>query len=271
MNTKSGFVSTPIVVALTLTYLTLLPTAGFGQSQSGHPQFEAASIRINQSNDRPSTRYDAGRVELHKASLKHLVRRGWPVPDYQIVWPSWVGDQRGAIGYDVSVTFPAGTSEENVQLMFQDLMTTRFGMTMHWEPRDLRVFEVRASEHGPKLHEAQNPALPTDYPKYSTRIERGEWHMSSQLAGSPSGLSIAGFLEAITQLRILDRPIIDATGIQGNYDIELTAPVEAPENKPDQVELLNALDKQLGLKATPKTLPLKVLVVDHLERTPTDN
>lgn len=240
------------------------------QNQSERPQFDAASIRINQSSDRPSTRYDTARVDLHKASIKHLVRRAWPLPDYQVVWPAWVGD-RSPSGYDVSVTFPAGTSAERLQLMFRDMLATRFGMAMHWETRDLKVFEVRPSERGPKLQVAANPSQPTDYPKYSTNIANGMWHFSSQLGGAPSGLTVGGFLEAINALRILDRPLVDATGIQGYYDIDLTAPAEVPDNKPALSELLNSLEKQIGLKASLKTQSLRMLVVDHLERTPTEN
>jgi uncharacterized protein (TIGR03435 family) len=240
------------------------------QSQAELPQFDAASIRINQSSDRPSTQYDAARVDLHKASIKHLVRRAWPLPDYQVAWPAWVGE-RSPLAYDVAVTFPAGTSAERLQLMFQDLLAARFGLAMHWETRDVRAFEVRASERGPRLREAVNPAQPTDYPKYSTRTERGVWHLSSQLGGAPSGLTIAGFLEAINSTHILDRPLVDATGVEGYYDIELTAPAEISDNKPAASELLSALDKQLGLKASLKTLPLRMLVIDHLERIPTEN
>jgi uncharacterized protein (TIGR03435 family) len=72
-------------------------------------------------------------------------------------------------------------------------------------------------------------------------------------------------------MHILDRPLVDATGIQGNYDIDLTAPAELPGNRPDPSELLTALDKELGLKATLKTLSLKVLVVEHMDRMPIGN
>ena len=64
---------------------------------------------------------------------------------------------------------------------------------------------------------------------------------------------------------------MDATGIEGTYEIELSAPADAPQNRPDPSELLKALEKQLGLKATLKTLPLRMLVIDHMERIPTEN
>jgi uncharacterized protein (TIGR03435 family) len=254
----------------TFAALTLFAATAFAQT-AAHPQFDAASVKVNESTDRASTRYDTGRVVLHKASLKHLVRRAYPVPDYQIVWPDWVGAQRGAIGYDVDVTFPPNTTPEQLELMFQDLLATRFGFKSHWEPRDTKVFEVRVSDRGLKLQPAQKPAPPTDYPKYSARAQNGEWHMTSKLGDAPSGLTIAGFLEEITTMNILDHPIVDATGVQGVYDIDLTAPADVPGNRPNPSELLNALDKELGLKATLKTLPLKMLIVDHLERTPTEN
>src|SRR5579862_6700230 len=98
------------------------------------------------------------------------------------------------------------------------------------------------------MEEAKNPAPPTDFPKYTTKTGEGLWHFSSQLGGAPSGLTVAGFLEAIDATRILDRPLVDATGIQGNYDIELSAPADAPQNRPDPSELLKAFEKQLGLK-----------------------
>jgi uncharacterized protein (TIGR03435 family) len=257
--------------AFALAGLALSSTLAFSQNQPDRPQFDAASVKVNQSADRPSTRFDPTRVILVKASVKHLILRAYPLPDYQLVLPDWVAGDRGSLGYDVSVTFPAGTTDERLQLMFQDLLVTRFGLKVHWETRDMRAFEVRASEQGPRLKQAVNPAPPTDFPKYSTRIEDGVWHMSSQLRGAPSGLTVAGFLDALTTLHILDRPLVDATGIKGDYDIDLTAPAEVPANKPDPSELLSALDKQLGLKATLKTLSLRVLVIDHMERMPTGN
>ena len=271
MNRTSFVIVTAVSVGFALAGLALLPASGFSQSQAERSQFDAASVKINQSPERPSTQYDAARVVLHKASIKHLVRRAWPLPDYQVVWPDWVAADRGSLGYDVSVTFPPGTTAERLQLMFQDLLATRFGLTMHWETRDLKAFEVRAAERGLKLRQAVNPAPPTDYPKYSTKIENGIWRFSSQLGGAQSGMTIAGFLEAINQVHILDRPLVDAAGVEGYYDIDLTAPADVPDNKPAASELLAALEKQLGLKASLKTLSLRVLVIDHLERIPTEN
>ncbi len=256
---------------LTLLLLTFAPAPTLAQQQTDRPQFDAASVKLNESADRPYTRYDPIRVELHKASMKHLVRRAFPLPDYQIIWPAWVPAQRGARGYDCTVTFPRETTPQNLNLMFQDLLVTRFGITTHWESREMKAYEVRPADPGPKLHAAANPAPPTDFPKYTTKSEAGLWHFTSHLGSAPSGLSVAGILEALDATRILDHPLIDATGIQGFFDVELTAPAEDPDPKPAPGELLKALEKQLGLKVKLKTLSLRVLVIDHLERIPTEN
>jgi uncharacterized protein (TIGR03435 family) len=248
-----------------------LAAAAFCQTKPALPQFDAASVRVNKSADRPYTKFDATRVELHKASIKHLIRRAWNVTDYEVVWPDWVDAQRFAVGYDVMVTFPADTTPERLQLMFQELLASRFGLVTHWEMRDLKAFEVRPAESGAILKKAANPAPPTDFPKYSARTTNGEWHISSQLGGAPSGLTVGGFLEALNATQILDRPLVDKTGIKGDYDIELTAPSDIPSTKPNASELLNALEKQLGLRATLKTIPVKTLIIDHMDRVPTEN
>jgi uncharacterized protein (TIGR03435 family) len=271
MNRKYAAHGPPVSIWLALAALGFLPVGGFPQSETGRPQFDAASVKVNESGDRPFTRYDPTRVDLRKASIKHLVRRAWQLPDYQIVWPPWVDAQRGRRGYDVSVTFPPDTSPELLKLMFQNLLATRFALVTHWERRELKGFEVRVSEQGSKLREAKNPSPPTDFPKYTTKTEAGLWHFSSQLGGAPSGLTVAGLLEAIDATHILDRPLVDATGLQGNYDIELSAPADVPQNKPDPSELIKALEKQLGLKVTLKTLSLRMLVIDRMERIPKDN
>ena len=115
MNRKSAAPAPPVSIWFALAALALLPASGFAQIETGRPQFDAASVKVNESGDRPFTRYDPIRVDLHKASIKHLVRRAWPLPDYQIVWPAWVDAQRGRRGYDVSVTFPPDTSPERAE------------------------------------------------------------------------------------------------------------------------------------------------------------
>ena len=76
--------------------------------------------------------------------------------------------------------------------------------------------------------------------------------------------------------RYIDHPVVDLTGLKGGYDFTLswmTAPVLRPENaeaRPGQT-IFEAIDKQLGLKLAPQKHPMPVLVIDHVDRAPTEN
>ena len=67
-----------------------------------------------------------------------------------------------------------------------------------------------------------------------------------------------------------ERPVVDATGLKGKYDIKLTwSPGNGDsDNGPT---LLSALESQLGLRLERKQAQLEVLVVDHAERFPAEN
>jgi uncharacterized protein (TIGR03435 family) len=68
-------------------------------------------------------------------------------------------------------------------------------------------------------------------------------------------------------------PVVDKTGLTGQWDFELKW---TPRNRlaqagSDGITLFDAVDKQLGLKLDPQKLPLPVLFVDSVNQTPTPN
>jgi uncharacterized protein (TIGR03435 family) len=73
--------------------------------------------------------------------------------------------------------------------------------------------------------------------------------------------------------------VTDATGLTAKYDFTLTyeslAPAPPPVNMPEALEpvpdIFRALQSQLGLKLEPNKAPVEVMVVDHIEKTPTGN
>jgi uncharacterized protein (TIGR03435 family) len=96
----------------------------------------------------------------------------------------------------------------------------------------------------------------------------------------------------------MDKPVVDATSLKGKYEItmywvtdgeappammQLMAQARAnarlaqvgqdstPEVRPNGPSLLRALQDQLGLRLEPKKGPVEFLVVDHIEKLPTDN
>jgi uncharacterized protein (TIGR03435 family) len=96
----------------------------------------------------------------------------------------------------------------------------------------------------------------------------------------------------------IDKPVVDATGLKGKYEINMyfvmgtaappdmmqvmaqaranagLAPIgqdSTPEVRPSGPTLLHALQDQLGLRLEPKKGPVEFLVVDRMEKLPTDN
>jgi len=92
----------------------------------------------------------------------------------------------------------------------------------------------------------------------------------------------------------LGKPVTDATGLKGKYDFELYwvasgmmgfggrgLPVPPPEggagaapviSDPDSgPTLIGAVQEQLGLKLEQKKGPVDIIVIDHIEKVPTEN
>jgi uncharacterized protein (TIGR03435 family) len=67
-------------------------------------------------------------------------------------------------------------------------------------------------------------------------------------------------------MRQADRPVVNMTGLAGNYEFTLTW-------TPDETSapLFQALKQQLGLKLESRRLPINILVIDHANKIPTEN
>jgi uncharacterized protein (TIGR03435 family) len=77
--------------------------------------------------------------------------------------------------------------------------------------------------------------------------------------------------------RQVGRPVIDRTGLAGNYEFNMewtpgltaaptTDGASAAATPDDSVSLFTALEEQLGLKLQSSKGPVEVLVIDHVER-----
>ena len=86
----------------------------------------------------------------------------------------------------------------------------------------------------------------------------------------------------LMQSTVLDRPVVDQTGLTGRYDFTLNwtpddsefggmgasvPPTAAGANPPN---LYTAMQEQLGLRLDATRAPAEVLVIDHVEK-PTEN
>jgi uncharacterized protein (TIGR03435 family) len=74
---------------------------------------------------------------------------------------------------------------------------------------------------------------------------------------------------------LLDRPVIDATGLKGRYDIHIDMAAVRSVDHADRVDaasaMISTLEQQMGLKLEHRRDWMDVLVIDHAEKAPSEN
>ena len=141
--------------------------------------------------------------------------------------------------------------------MLQALLAERFHLKIHYEQRDLPSYALVVGKSGSKLKQSAADDKPSSFVKSSGA---GTLHM--EVVGR--GLEVLARQLSITA----GRPVSDRTGLTGNYTFQLDW---LPENRPtppdsDTPNLFTALREQLGLRLEPISAPVKMLVIDHVER-----
>src|SRR5262249_45897965 len=158
-------------------------------------------------------------------------------------------------------------NRDQMMLMLQALMAERFKLKAHRETRELRAYALTVARNGPKF-------APAKVDERETLLQRRK----EDPAGSSQELvvqknSIARFTEYLS--RQFDQPVIDKTGLQGNFSFILhwVPDVNPPVSRLDVFGPagIQAMDDQLGLKMETTRSPIEVLVIDHVERIPTEN
>jgi uncharacterized protein (TIGR03435 family) len=255
--------------AITLFVLTMSPTQGASspQSASDAPAFETVTIK---SSNRPVGRrfgMQGRQFYIYNATLDAIIAHGYGVHVRQIVGgPDWMDK----VKFDIrgTVDAPRELSEEQWNMVLQNLAAERFQFTFHHETKELPVYLLSVLERGAKL----------------TRNDSGQPLPTLLYRTVPGGVSLPGVNATTTDLAnslqkaVLDRPVVDKTGLDGRYNFLLTwtpdpsqfagsyrrAP--SPKNNFPPPDLFAALQEQLGLKLQPANTDLDVLVVEHVER-----
>ena len=255
----------------------LLATIAAAQP-SALPQFQAASVRAVPYAGAVDMNSDASRLDYRHINIKALVWVAFPITTYQIVWPhSLLGNVNF---YDVQATYPAGTSKSQIQLMLQRLLTERFNLRTHWEMRDSPVYVLKVGKRGLKVRKSPKPP---DDQTLSMSISNGPdgWSLHDRLPSSsptaPFGITASKLVQYLNSNFVFDRMVIDKTGLDGYYDINLlikpdvggsASGADATARLPDAELFIAALESQLGLTLQKETEPVNTLIVDHIDTTP---
>jgi uncharacterized protein (TIGR03435 family) len=240
------------------------------QSPAPRPKFdtfEVATIKLVDP-DAKSGRYITmqGSRFIEKAyTLKLLIAAAYDLNPRTISGgPSWIESAH----YDIVAVTPGEvrpTHDEQMS-MLRNLLTDRFQLTFHREPRVFSIYELQISKTGSKLKE---PPASNDPPTVGPGV------VYPQRIVLPARNATMGEFASLLQRAILDRPVVDKTGLSGRYDFDLewapdetqfggdvpTAPAEAPS-----APLFSAIQQQLGLRLVATRSPVDALIIDKAER-----
>ncbi|HEV1287837.1 MAG TPA: TIGR03435 family protein [Bryobacteraceae bacterium] len=219
--------------------------------------FEVASIKPAppDGTERGVTQKPGGRLSTSNATVRQLVYLAYQVMPVQVSGgPDWVG----SAGFDIEAK-PAGSSPDRKQFrqMIQTLLADRFQLKFHMETKQLPIYELVVVKRGAKLTEDKSESL-----------EVGMRNLRGELQGDKATMPmLAGSLT-----RVLQRQVVDQTGLKGAYSFRLRFlpdqvrrdDREAPDS--DGASIFTALQEQLGLSLKASRGPVEVLVIDSAEK-----
>ena len=229
---------------------------GFAQQR---PTFEVATVKPVDPNSSilVGMSADPSIVRYRNLNLRDAIRGAYKVRDYQIVGPDWMSSVR----FEVDAKLPAGASTDQIPEMFQSLLEERFKLTWRRETKEMQVYALLTGKDGPKLKAAEKQkedqpmAMGTDGKPRPLMYYRGSSSSVTLTAPNANFFALVGLIGRFTS-----RPVVDETGLEGQYDFSLTfSPEEttllgtAPPNSP-----LAASDPALTLSDAVKKYGLRI-------------
>lgn len=265
-------------------------------AQSGQPAFEVASVkRLASDSGEPGSNLmrggpgtsDPGRITFSSVTLKRLLMAAYGIEVDQVSGPGWLDVER----YSVAANVPSGTNKEQLKRMLQNLVMERFQMVVHHETKNSIGYELMVAKRGagvafgnghpPPKGEGFPDPVPGRYA--ANRTENGITRLTFNQFSMPALAGVLGMpLGGLAGNRVAAAMVIDKTGLAEKYDFTLefagymgpggAFPSATPDvpavNAPD---LFSALEVQLGLRLVEKKVPHDVLVIDSINKAPTEN
>lgn len=233
------------------------------------PAFDVATIKPN-SSGAPAMQgltLNGRDFRTLNSSAEDLIAFAYNVQVKQIVGaPDWMNKER----FDIQAVPDIDGAPSMIQLrgMVKKLLADRFKLTFHKDKREMPAYVLTAARGGAKLK-------PTELsgPLPGMRFGRGVGGLDMNIANG----TLADLSEFL-QSQVLDRPVVNQTGIEGRYDMLVTFTPDDSEfnGHPPQLPrtegvetapaLFDAIQKTLGLRLDAQKAAVEVIAIDHVEK-----
>jgi uncharacterized protein (TIGR03435 family) len=272
-----------------------------GQTPEPAPQtsdysFEVATLKQNKSGERGGgiRRLPGGRVTVTNMAARQLVAFAYGIngPFQLVGGPGWLADDK----FDMTAKMegnpdwggPGTGKPDPITIAMRKLLTERFKLKLHTETRDLDAYAlvmVKPGTPGPQLKPS-----PTDCKALLAQAQRGQLPppqgppsfdkpIPCSIMGRFGQILFDGFpmsQAATMMMNQAGRPVVDRTGLTGNWQFMMTFAQErpvgapAPPNEqtlpdPNAPSFFTALQEQLGLKLESTKAPFDVTVIDAVD------
>ena len=190
-----------------------------------------------------------------EGTLNVLIMAAYNVKDYQITGgPPW---SASAVFTVVAKTEGEDTPKlEEVRMMLQALLADRFHLQLRRDKKELSVYDLVVAKKSPRL----KPSAPGE--KFGQTFDPAT---RGTLRSSFTKITMTDFVHLVSVYA--DRPVIDKTGMEGEYDYTIEWSIEGGDVKR---AIMAAVQEQLGLKYEAVKEPVDVVVIDHVDKLSAD-
>ena len=257
----------PCVLLAACLLLTSYPNAQVQQTAHA-AEFEVATIKAVDPQPKDGRFFKMEGINRFVAksyTLKLLIAAAYDLNPKAITGgPSWIDSSK----FDINAVTPGDvrpTRDEQMS-MLRALLMDRFALSFHREEKDFSIYVLTLAKDGPKLKDSGGSAhdptsvISTVYPDHILMPARNA--------------SMRDFT-AVLQRAVLDRPVVDKTGLTGRYDFDLDwaqserefgGEIEAAPASASSPPFVTALEQELGLKLMATRGPAEAFVVEKAEK-----
>lgn len=209
--------------------------------------------------------FPGGTLRIIGVPLRMIIMDAYGVKVFQVAGgPDWIRTSR----WDVEAKaegFQSRIPRDQEDAMVKAMLANRFHLRVHMEEKKMRVYALQVDRNGPKLapHTGDERSFHSGFGSFL--VKRG---------------SAASLADALS--RDLGRVVVDRTGLKGDYDYTLQWTPDPGEGGPESIglppappdahpagsgpSLFTALREQLGLKLVAQKAPVRVVVIDSVEK-----
>jgi uncharacterized protein (TIGR03435 family) len=205
------------------------------------------------------------RLTAANFTLSNLISLAYEINSKQIIGaPAWVDAEK----LDITAQYngEGEPSPSQLRAMVRKLLAQRFKLGLHRDKKELPVYALSKTGSDPKL--TRSTADPNQLPDLFFQV-LGKLKVSNG--------TMRDFV-SVMQSGVLDRPVLNRTGIAGKYDFTLNwtpddsqfpglgVTIPHPTGATAPPPLSAAIQAQLGLKLDSTMASVQVFVIDHVEK-----